>query len=112
MIEKLCFPLIGPPGIGKTHWLAMVYSEINQGIYPADAKISPTDSSPASVVSGDYELDIPVAELEFRDTSRCVRARVITPEVNPGVDTFRVEKRSFIRWGKQVCRNFGRTAVR
>lgn len=30
-MDKLCFPTLGFPGAGKTHWLAMVYRELNAG---------------------------------------------------------------------------------
>ncbi|MFO0870542.1 MAG: hypothetical protein U0935_16565 [Pirellulales bacterium] len=33
-MTKLCFPTLGHPGSGKTHWLAMTYRELNQGNYP------------------------------------------------------------------------------
>ncbi|HUY33555.1 MAG TPA: hypothetical protein VMV69_12470 [Pirellulales bacterium] len=33
-IVKLCFPTLGIPQAGKTHWLAMVYRELNRGNYP------------------------------------------------------------------------------
>jgi hypothetical protein len=33
-ITKLCFPTLGIPQAGKTHWLAMVYRELNRGNYP------------------------------------------------------------------------------
>ncbi|HUY88545.1 MAG TPA: hypothetical protein VMV10_07415 [Pirellulales bacterium] len=33
-IAKLCFPTLGIPQAGKTHWLAMVYRELNRGNYP------------------------------------------------------------------------------
>jgi hypothetical protein len=29
--RKLCFPTLGVPQAGKTHWLAMVYRELNRG---------------------------------------------------------------------------------
>ncbi|HWB12039.1 MAG TPA: hypothetical protein VG826_22630 [Pirellulales bacterium] len=32
---KLCFPTLGIPQAGKTHWLAMVYRELNRGNYPS-----------------------------------------------------------------------------
>ncbi|HJT32013.1 MAG TPA: hypothetical protein VJ783_08150 [Pirellulales bacterium] len=31
---KLCFPTLGIPQAGKTHWLAMVYRELNRGNFP------------------------------------------------------------------------------
>ncbi len=33
-LAKLCFPTLGIPQAGKTHWLAMVYRELNRGNYP------------------------------------------------------------------------------
>ena len=33
-MEKLCFPTLGIPQAGKTHWLAMLYWELNRGNYP------------------------------------------------------------------------------
>lgn len=33
-MSKLCFPTLGIPQAGKTHWLAMLYWSLNQGNYP------------------------------------------------------------------------------
>jgi hypothetical protein len=33
-MEKLCFPTLGVPHAGKTHWLAMLYWELGRGNYP------------------------------------------------------------------------------
>lgn len=33
-MAKLCFPTLGIPQAGKTHWLAMLYWSLNQGNYP------------------------------------------------------------------------------
>ncbi len=33
-MTKLCFPTLGIPQAGKTHWLAMLYWGLNQGNYP------------------------------------------------------------------------------
>lgn len=33
-MAKLCFPTLGIPQAGKTHWLAMLYWGLNQGNYP------------------------------------------------------------------------------
>jgi len=46
-VPKLCFPTLGIPKSGKTHWLAMVYRELNKGNFPSDvefAKIRSSDS--------------------------------------------------------------------
>lgn len=37
-MTKLCFPTLGHPSSGKTHWLAMTYRELNQGNYPASVQ--------------------------------------------------------------------------
>lgn len=34
-MAKLCFPTLGHPASGKTHWLAMTYRQLNQGNYPS-----------------------------------------------------------------------------
>ena len=33
-MTKVCFPTLGVPQAGKTHWLAMLYWELNRGNYP------------------------------------------------------------------------------
>jgi len=33
-LPKLCFPTLGVPQAGKTHWLAMIYWQLNRGNYP------------------------------------------------------------------------------
>jgi hypothetical protein len=33
-LRKLCFPTLGVPQAGKTHWLAMLHWELNRGSYP------------------------------------------------------------------------------
>ena len=33
-MTKVCFPTLGVPQAGKTHWLAMLYWELNRGSYP------------------------------------------------------------------------------
>jgi len=33
-MEKVCFPTLGIPQAGKTHWLTMLYWELNRGNYP------------------------------------------------------------------------------
>ncbi len=35
---KLCFPTLGIPQAGKTHWLAMTYRELNRGNRPASVR--------------------------------------------------------------------------
>lgn len=35
-MPRLCFPTLGVPRAGKTHWLAMAYRQLNKGNYPQD----------------------------------------------------------------------------
>jgi hypothetical protein len=44
-ITKLCFPTLGIPQAGKTHWLAMVYRELNRGNYPGFVQFERIKSS-------------------------------------------------------------------
>jgi Double-GTPase 2 len=37
-IVKLCFPTLGIPQVGKTHWLAMTYRDLNRGAHPASVR--------------------------------------------------------------------------
>jgi hypothetical protein len=39
-VAKLCFPTLGVPSAGKTHWLAMVYRQLNQGDFPGDVEFA------------------------------------------------------------------------
>jgi hypothetical protein len=38
-LPKLCFPTMGVPQAGKTHWLAMLYWTLNRGNYPASIRM-------------------------------------------------------------------------
>ncbi len=47
-MPKLCFPTLGVPRAGKTHWLAMVYWQLNRGNYPASVRferVRPVESA-------------------------------------------------------------------
>jgi hypothetical protein len=37
-MPKLCFPTLGVPRAGKTHWLAMLYWQLNRGNYPRSVR--------------------------------------------------------------------------
>jgi hypothetical protein len=37
-MPKLCFPTLGVPRAGKTHWLAMTYWQLNRGNYPRSVR--------------------------------------------------------------------------
>lgn len=39
-VPKLCFPTLGVPSAGKTHWLAMVYRQLNRGDFPAEVEFA------------------------------------------------------------------------
>jgi hypothetical protein len=44
-VPKLCFPTLGVPSAGKTHWLAMVYRELNRGNFPEEVEFARIRSS-------------------------------------------------------------------
>ena len=37
-MAKICFPTLGVPRAGKTHWLAMLYWQLNQGNFPRSVR--------------------------------------------------------------------------
>ncbi|MGI9460730.1 MAG: TRAFAC clade GTPase domain-containing protein [Pirellulales bacterium] len=39
-IPKLCFPTLGVPSAGKTHWLSMVYRQLNNGVFKEDIEFA------------------------------------------------------------------------
>jgi len=43
-LGKLCFPTLGVPQAGKTHWLTMLYWELNRGNYPRSIRFEKTKS--------------------------------------------------------------------
>ena len=43
-MPKLCFPTLGVPQAGKTHWLAMIYWELNRGNYPKTVRFEKAKS--------------------------------------------------------------------
>ncbi|HUT91783.1 MAG TPA: hypothetical protein VMY37_19975 [Thermoguttaceae bacterium] len=51
-MTKLCFPTLGIPQAGKTHWLAMVYWELNRGNYPRSVQFEKIKSQS----SEDFDL--------------------------------------------------------
>ncbi len=44
-VPKVCFPTLGIPSAGKTHWLAMVYRELNKGNFPEEVEFAKIRSS-------------------------------------------------------------------
>lgn len=44
-LDKIYFPTLGVARAGKTHWLAMVYRELNAGRYTADVQFEKVESS-------------------------------------------------------------------
>jgi hypothetical protein len=47
-VPKLCFPTLGVPSAGKTHWLAMVYRELNLGNFPEEVEFARIRSESSS----------------------------------------------------------------
>jgi hypothetical protein len=43
-MDKLCFPTLGIPQAGKTHWLAMVYRELNAGRFDNDVQFEKVET--------------------------------------------------------------------
>ena len=43
-MQKLCFPTLGVPQAGKTHWLSMIYWELNRGNYPKSVQFEKAKS--------------------------------------------------------------------
>ena len=50
-MQKLCFPTIGHPRAGKTHWLTMTYSQLIRGEYDANVNFGKVQSTS----SGDFD---------------------------------------------------------
>ncbi len=44
-MPKLCFPTLGHPNAGKTHWLAMLYRELNRGNFSANVQFDKVKSN-------------------------------------------------------------------
>ncbi len=66
---KLCFPMLGTPTSGKTHWLAMTYRQLSEGEYPGEV--------------GFFTLQSPMAE-EFKRVVRDIlQQRLGTSPTNP-----------------------------
>lgn len=51
-MDKVCFPTLGVPQAGKTHWLAMLYWELGRGNYPETVQFEKLRSQS----SGDFDL--------------------------------------------------------
>jgi len=51
-MTKVCFPTLGVPQAGKTHWLAMLYWELNRGNYPRSVQFEKIKSQS----SEDFDL--------------------------------------------------------
>jgi hypothetical protein len=56
-MPKLCFPTLGHPRSGKTHWLAMTYRELNQGNFRTQVQFDRVQSE------GSENLDRVVDEI-------------------------------------------------
>lgn len=51
-LTKLCFPTLGVPQAGKTHWLTMLYWELNRGNFPRSIQFEKVKSQS----SEDYDI--------------------------------------------------------
>ncbi len=87
-MTKLCFPTLGIPQAGKTHWLTMLYWELNRGDYPASIQFEKIKSQS----SEDYDLIVEEILTARIGTAATQRDRIPHPLV------FNFRDRD--RWGR------------
>ncbi len=87
-MTKLCFPTLGIPQAGKTHWLAMVYWELNRGSYPSSVQFEKIKSQS----SEDYDVIVEEILTARIGTAATQRDRIPHPLV------FNFRDRD--RWGR------------
>jgi len=87
-MTKLCFPTLGIPQAGKTHWLAMVYWELNRGNYPRSVQFEKIKSQS----SEDFDLIVEEILTARIGTAATQRDRIPHPLV------FNFRDRD--RWGR------------
>jgi hypothetical protein len=87
-MTKLCFPTLGIPQAGKTHWLAMLYWELNRGNYPHPVQFEKIKSQS----SEDYDLIVEEILTARIGTAATQRDRIPHPLV------FNFRDRD--RWGR------------
>jgi len=56
-MSKICFPTLGVPQAGKTHWLSMLYWELNRGNYPRSVQFEKVRSQSSE------DFDVVVEEI-------------------------------------------------
>ena len=76
-MSKLCFPTLGVPQAGKTHWLAMLYWELNRGAYPAWVQFEKVKSESAD----DFDLIVEEILKSRIGTAATQRERIPHPLV-------------------------------
>lgn len=85
---KFCFPTLGIPQAGKTHWLAMVYWQLNAGNYPKSLQFAKLQSRMAQ------DFDGIVEEILYARMGTAATQRAHVP--HPLVFNFRDRD----RWGR------------
>ena len=108
-MKKLCFPTLGVPQAGKTHWLSMLYWELNRGNYPKSVQFE------KAKLATSEDFDVLVEEiLNSRiGTAATQRERIPRPLVfnfrdrdalepqQPAGEHFRLLRRSHRRHGRR-----------
>lgn len=79
-MPKLCFPTLGVPRAGKTHWLAMTYWQLNRGHYPRWMRLERV--RPVEIASGeDFDRIVEQILISRLGTSGTQGARIPHPLV-------------------------------
>jgi hypothetical protein len=76
-MTKLCFPTLGVPQAGKTHWLTMMYWELNRGNYPSSVQFEKIKSQ----TSQDYDMIVEEILTSRIGTAATQRDRIPHPLV-------------------------------
>jgi hypothetical protein len=79
-MPKLCFPTLGVPRAGKTHWLAMLYWQLNRGNYPRSLRFERV--RPVEAASGeDFDRIVEQILISRMGTTGTQGARIPHPLV-------------------------------
>ncbi len=79
-MPRLCFPTLGVPRAGKTHWLAMTYWQLNRGGYPRWIRMERV--RPAQIAGGeDFDRVVQQILISRLGTSATQGARIPHPLV-------------------------------
>jgi hypothetical protein len=76
-MQKLCFPTLGVPQAGKTHWLSMIYWELNRGNYPKAVQFEKAKSR----TSEDFDILVEEILTSRIGTAATQRERIPRPLV-------------------------------